>query len=130
MMEARVVLVGHCGADGRMLAAAVRRAVPEAEVVHADDQASLDVEFPRARLLLINRVLGDDYAKSAGVDLIREIAAIDVAPKPATMLVSNFDDAQQSAEDAGALPGFGKQDLNTPKVTQRLRAALEGAWHG
>ena len=129
-MKPRVVLVGHCGADGRMLATAVRRAVPEAEVVHADDQASLDAEMRDASLLLVNRVLGESYAHTAGVDLIREVAAIDVAPKPATMLVSNFDDAQRSAEDAGALPGFGKQDLNTPKVTERLKQALASAWHG
>ncbi len=130
MMKPRVVLVGHCGADGRMLAAAVRRAVPEAEVVYADDQASLDAEMRDANLLLVNRVLGEAYAHTAGVDLIRDVGAIDVAPKPATMLVSNFDDAQRSAEDAGALPGFGKQDLNTPKVTERLKQALASAWHG
>lgn len=128
-MKPRVVLVGHCGADGRMLAAAVRRAMPDAEVVQADDQSSLDAELSSASLLLVNRVLGDAYSISAGVDLIREIAAIDVAPKPATMLVSNFDDAQRSAEAAGALPGFGKQDLNTSKVTERLRSALSIARH-
>lgn len=126
-MGPRVVLVGHCGADGRMLCAAVRRAAPEAVVVHADDQASLDAEIPRASLLLINRVLGSEYAHEVGVDLIREIASLDVAPKPVTMLVSNYEDAQAAAERAGAKPGFGKQDLNTPKVADRLRAALNGA---
>lgn len=121
---ARIVLVGHCGADGRMLRSAIRSSIPTVEVVQADDQATLDAEFARATLLLVNRVLEGDYAHAAGIDLIREVAALDVSPKPATMLVSNFEDAQHEAEAAGARPGFGKRDLNTPKMSDRLKDAI------
>jgi hypothetical protein len=40
------------------------------------------------------------------------------------MLVSNYADAQQQAETAGALPGFGKSSLRTPETRERLRAVL------
>jgi hypothetical protein len=40
------------------------------------------------------------------------------------MLVSNYADAQQAAVAAGALPGFGKREIGTPKVKELLRSAL------
>jgi hypothetical protein len=41
------------------------------------------------------------------------------------MLVSNYADAQQAAVAAGALPGFGKRELGTPRVSQLIRDALK-----
>ena len=40
------------------------------------------------------------------------------------MLVSNYHDAQQAAVAVGAVPGFGKRELGTPKAAQLLREAL------
>jgi hypothetical protein len=40
------------------------------------------------------------------------------------MLVSNYADAQADAVKAGALPGFGKRELGSPKVVQLLKEAL------
>jgi hypothetical protein len=41
------------------------------------------------------------------------------------MLVSNYPDAQAAAEKAGALPGFGKRDIGSPRVKELLRDALK-----
>jgi hypothetical protein len=40
------------------------------------------------------------------------------------MLVSNLDDAQREAEEAGALPGFGKADLGTLSAVEKLAPVL------
>jgi hypothetical protein len=36
------------------------------------------------------------------------------------MLISNFPDAQFAAEEVGAAPGFGKQELREPATLQKL----------
>ncbi len=40
------------------------------------------------------------------------------------MLVSNYEEAQEAAVEAGALNSFGKRELGTPKVKELLRAAI------
>ena len=40
------------------------------------------------------------------------------------MLVSNYEDAQASAVEAGALPGFGKSELRGERVKRLLAEAL------
>jgi hypothetical protein len=39
-------------------------------------------------------------------------------------VLSADDDAQQAALQAGALPGFGKRELGSPKIPEMIRAAL------
>jgi len=40
------------------------------------------------------------------------------------MLVSNYPEAQAAAVAEGALPGFGKREIGTPRVNDLLRNAL------
>jgi hypothetical protein len=42
------------------------------------------------------------------------------------MMISNYPEAQQAAESAGALPGFGKREIGSAKVKERISAALNG----
>jgi hypothetical protein len=117
----QVVLVGHCGFDAGNIAAAVAAALPEVSIESANDSASVGRYARPGSLLLVNRQLDGDFAGSDGVELIRNLA---VAPDPPRMmLVSNYDDAQSAASDAGALPGFGKDDLQGDLPAQRLREA-------
>ena len=58
-----------------------------------------------------------------GVALIRKIRASYPAIK--TMLVSNYAEAQAAAVAEGALPGFGKREIGTPRVNELLRNALK-----
>jgi hypothetical protein len=40
------------------------------------------------------------------------------------MLISNYEDAQARAVEAGAAPGFGKAAVHTPRALEAIRAAL------
>ena len=48
-------------------------------------------------------------------------------PDQKVVLVSDHDAAQDEATQNGALPGFGKQDLGSPKFEECVRQAL-GNW--
>ena len=126
-MARKIVLVGHCGPDGSYLRMAISRAVQDAQVLMADDQRELDELLAKGvDLLLLNRVLDFGFEQTEGAELIRQLRATN--PQLRMMLVSNYPEAQAEAVAAGALAGFGKREIGSPRVTELLRAALaEGA---
>jgi two-component system, chemotaxis family, chemotaxis protein CheY len=115
-----VALVGHCGPDMFALRSAIRSALPGAQVVSVQDEKMLAATG--ADLVLVNRVLDGRFEDESGLKLIERLGGAG----PAVMLVSNFPDAQAAAEQAGALPGFGKRELYSDAMKQRLRTALTG----
>ena len=122
-MSQRVGLVGHCGADTVYLRIAVGGAVKGADVTIADDEAELrQLIAEGVDLLLVNRLLEGGFEADEGVELIRQLRA--EHPELKLMLVSNYDDAQSAAAQAGALPGFGKREIGSPRVKQLLQNAL------
>ena len=125
-MLKRVALVGHCGPDSSYLRLAVGRAGKDIQVMMVDDDAELKRMLDGGvELLLLNRQLEYGFDDREGVDLIRKLRA--GYPKVKTMLVSNYPEAQQEAVAAGALPGFGKRELGTPRVAELIRGALGDA---
>jgi len=111
------LLVGHCGPDASMLRSAIRRAVPEATFAEARDDASLAAHRDGKSGWIVNRALDGDFAVADGIALIaRERGAV------RCVLVSNFPEAQQAAETAGALPGFGKSQLNSEAAARSVIA--------
>lgn len=125
----RIALVGHCGPDTSYLMMAARRAAPEAQVVRVNREADLTAFLESgAGLLLVNRVLDGDFPDDGGADLIARVRA--AHPGVRGMLVSNYPDAQAEAERAGALPGFGKRDIGSPMVLDRIRAGIGAAAAG
>jgi CheY-like chemotaxis protein len=96
-----------------------------AEVVAVDTPEDALEELRREpfALVLVNRVF--DAGGSSGLDLIRQIKADEELRRVPVMLVSNHDDAQAEAVEAGAAPGFGKAQLGQPRMIDRVRAALE-----
>jgi len=117
-----VLLVGHCGPDAIMLKTAVQRVLPEAAVELINDQESLQSALSRNVMLLVNRELDGVFdTGTGGIDLIRHLAR--GAGSVPMILLSNFEDAQVEAEAAGAMPGFGKNDLYHEDTTQRLKDA-------
>ena len=120
----KVVLVGHCGPDSSYLRMAVMSADRSIQVLMADDMDELKslVERGGVDLLLLNRELSWGFDDKEGVDVIRELRA--THPNIKTMLVSNYPEAQAAAVVAGALPGFGKREIGTPRVGQVIREAL------
>ncbi len=118
----QIVLVGHCYADIHLLKSAVRTLLGEVPVVTAADTEALkEVATPQS-LLLVNRVLEMGYDTDSGIELIRSLAGQPHAPR--MMLISNYEDAQAAAIEAGAFPGFGKGQIGKPQTRERLMAAM------
>jgi two-component system chemotaxis response regulator CheY len=121
MSRHRILSVGQCGFDHGQISRTLSRSL-DAEVVRSDTHAealeTLRDSGPFA-LVLVNRI--GDADGSRGLDLIRRLKAeTDMSSVP-VMLVSNYDDAQIAAVEAGALRGFGKNDLGTGKELVALR---------
>ena len=124
-MAARIIgLVGHCGPDAYMLRSAVKYAAAGSDVQMLNDQEAVDSAVEAGTsLLLINRVLDGGFEDEQGVELVRKLSKSH--PTVRTMLVSNFPEAQAAAVAAGALEGFGKSEIGTAKMKQRLAEALK-----
>jgi two-component system chemotaxis response regulator CheY len=125
-MSKKVALIGHCGPDSSYLRMVVSQASKGAQVLMADDDSELkDVLEKAPDLLLFNRELGYGFDTTTGVDVIKRLRA--AYPNLKMMLVSNYPDAQAAAVANGALPGFGKREIGSPKVIELLKGALEGS---
>ena len=123
-MPKKIALVGHCGPDSSFLRIAVSKAERDVMVLSVDDDSDLKrVLDDGVDLLLLNRQLDYGFDEREGVALIRRIRAN--YPNAKTMLVSNYPEAQAAAVAEGALPGFGKREIGTPRVTELLREALK-----
>lgn len=119
-----VALVGHCGPDSSYLRMAVQSAVREAQIVMVDDDEDLSRLVQQGvDLLLLNRELDWGFSTRRGAELIKHLKA--EHPELKMMLVSNYPDAQAEAQAAGAVPGFGKREIGSPRVKDVLRSALE-----
>jgi hypothetical protein len=125
-MPKKVALVGHCGPDSSYLRIAVSRAERDIQVLSVDDDSDLKrVLTDGVDLLLLNRTLDFGFDEDEGVALIRRLRA--AYPGVKTMLVSNYPEAQAAAVAEGALPGFGKRDIGSPRVAELLREALKSS---
>jgi hypothetical protein len=116
-----VLLVGHCTADARSLAGAVRDAAPDARVEAVGNGRDYEERLPGAALVLINRRPDGWFGNASGLDLVS--LAVDRGVR--AMLVSNLSEAQQEAEKRGALPGFGKAEGGSDRVRSLLQAAIK-----
>jgi len=120
----KVALVGHCGADARSLTRLVQRVAPDAEIVDVHQRADLERRLPELRAALVNRKLEGRFDAADGVDLIAQLSSETRSSDCAPLLISDYEDAQRRAEEAGAWPGFGKSTLRRREAEQRLRRAL------
>lgn len=121
-MSKRILLVGHCGVDGPRMQSEIGSFLDDADVLRINSAGDLKRAVDEgAALLLVNREpLG--FQPKAGVDLIREIHS--KHPDQKMMLVSDYEEAQQEAEQVGAMPGFGKRDIGSPIFEQTVRGAI------
>jgi DNA-binding NarL/FixJ family response regulator len=123
-MSKKILLVGHCGPDSSFLRMTIKKSAKDAEILTADDGDGLTklLEVNEVDLVLFNRELGYGFEPDTGVEMIRVLRQ--TRPNLKMILVSNYPEAQQAAEGAGALPGFGKRELGTPRVTDLIRDTL------
>ena len=124
MPEQRVLAVGNCNPDH----AAIQRMVESGFVAVVERartlaEARTALEQGRWNLVLVNRI--GEYDGAEGLDLVRHVQTLPEADRPPIMLISNYPEAQRAAEQAGAVPGFGKAALGAPATLERLRVFLQ-----
>jgi two-component system chemotaxis response regulator CheY len=123
-MTKRVLSIGNCGPDTRAITTMLQDHFA-VEVTPVDDLAqSLEkLGNDSYDLVLVNRVLDRDG--SDGLEVIRYIKATDNVGDVPVMMITNFPEHQQRAQEAGALEGFGKQALHTEQTRAKLAAVLQ-----
>ena len=125
-MPKRVLDVGNCNPDHT----AIRRMLETgfgAVVVRAHEAADALklLREQRFDLVLVNRKLDIDY--SDGLPIIEAIKADANLAKLPCMLITNYPEHQQAAVAAGALNGFGKQEIGAGETRAKLAAILSPA---
>ncbi len=119
----RVLDVGQCNPDhstiSRLLSDHFDVKVDRAATV---GEALAMMHRQNYRLVLVNRLIDEDG--SDGMELIRNAAADERLRKMPVMLVSNYDDAQNQAIEAGGLRGFGKSQIGNRETIARLAELL------
>ncbi|MEY3459982.1 MAG: hypothetical protein RL215_3139 [Planctomycetota bacterium] len=123
-MNSKTVLsIGQCRPDGAAItyylqsnfSAAVITADTASDAMRLLASKSFD-------LVLINRVLDADG--SSGMDILKTIRLNETWDTLPVMLVSNYPQWQEAAVAEGAVPGFGKAELNRPETRQKIGAVL------
>jgi two-component system chemotaxis response regulator CheY len=120
-MNLRILSVGQCGIDGPRIKSVLQHEL-NADVTSAadaDEATDLMKEDP-FDLVLVNRLLAGD--SSSGLDVIQAIRQLD--QRTPVMLVSDIPEAQQSAVGLGALPGFGKTELESRETHKKILSAV------
>lgn len=122
-MTKTVVDCGNCGPDFHSIRQFVTSNF-DAVVVqshNADDTMKLLRERDVA-LVTVNRKLDRDY--SDGMEVVKRIKADQEVGQIPVMLVTNYEEHQQSAIDAGCVRGFGKLSLKDPATIELLQPYL------
>jgi CheY-like chemotaxis protein len=115
----RVLDEGQCVPDHQRIANLLDvRLEVDVDPAYTADEAFELVASDGYDLVLVNRVLDRDG--SAGLDLIRRLTMDERTRDTPVMLVSDYDDAQDAAVDAGALRGFGKAQIHVAATLDRI----------
>ena len=122
-VERRVLDVGNCGPDHRSICSALssRFAVDVVQAHGPTDTLEL-LKSSTFDLVLINRKLDQDY--SDGIEILRLIKSDPDTRDVPVMLITNFEEHQQQAVEAGAVLGFGKLELSKESTFERLSAII------
>ncbi|UCG17184.1 MAG: response regulator [Phycisphaerales bacterium] len=120
----RVLDVGQCPPDhGAIRAMLVSLFGAEVDSALTTAQALQMLADRAYDLVLVNRLL--DLDRSDGIDLIRQMQGRPKLSNIPVMLISNREDAQRRAVEAGAAHGFGKAGLHAPATEALLRPFLD-----
>lgn len=114
-MSKKVLDVGNCGPDNFTLTDLVSNQFG-AEVVraHGMQDALEQLRNGSFDLVTVNRKMDRDG--SSGLEIIKAIKADEALASNNVMMVTNFDDHQKLAVDAGAEPGYGKKNINSAET--------------
>ncbi|MEY3172554.1 MAG: hypothetical protein RLZZ436_467 [Planctomycetota bacterium] len=122
-MPTTVLSIGQCRPDSAAIQYYLQSTFGSAVVTADTAAAALQLLHTRSfDLVLINRVLDADG--SSGMEILKNIRLNEAWDTLPVMLVSNYPEWQQAAVAAGAVPGFGKAELNRVETRDRLAAIL------
>jgi two-component system chemotaxis response regulator CheY len=123
-MAKRILSVGNCGFDHstieRMIASPYGAQLEGASTA---TDATAKAVANAYDLILVNRVFDADG--DSGIEWIRALKQNPATSQVPVMLISNYPQYQAEAEQAGAVPGFGKSDLASPGLRGKLSAYLQ-----
>jgi len=123
-MPKRVLDVGNCLFDhGNIREMICRHFDACVERSSGPEEAITKLRQNRYDLVLVNRKMHD--GSGDGIDLIRQMKADPQLNATPVMLLSNYQQYQQEAIEAGAEPGFGKAELDSPATREKLARWLE-----
>ena len=109
---------GNCGRDFHAIRQMVHACFNVSVIQSHGAEDTLRILRSReVDLVTVNRKLDRDY--SDGLDVVRQIKADPTTAAVPVMLVSNYEEHQQRAVEAGCVRGFGKlalQDASTRQV--------------
>ena len=122
-MPKQILDIGNCGPDHAGFSQLVRDHFG-ASVTLVDDleHAMQALSSDQYDLIIVNRLV--DRCGSEGLAVIESIKANAQYNQVPIMMVTNYDDHQQLAQDAGAVRGFGKSSLRAPETVELLGAYL------
>lgn len=119
----QVLSVGQCGFDH----SGISRFLSQHFDVNVDAAATANQATERLRLqpydlVLVNRQF--DFDGFEGLDFIQQLKATPELASVPVMLVTNFPEYAQQAVELGAVEGFGKSQLGSPALAERLKPYL------
>ncbi len=122
-MTKRVLDVGNCDPDHAAIRGLLTREFGVEVVRTAQGSDTLaQLRGGKFDLVLINRKLDIDYTD--GIEILQQLKADPALASIPVMLITNYPEHQQAAVAAGALYGFGKQQLNAAETRERLAEVL------
>lgn len=124
-MTKRVLNVGQCDFDNYQITQMLTKHF-SVEVVCVKSHKEAEAELADANydLVMVNRI--NDSDGSEGLKFIETaMGSSQPKPNPPMMLISNFEDAQESAAKLGAVAGFGKSGLQDASTIENLSRYLE-----
>lgn len=114
---------GNCGPDFNSIRQMVKSKFGASVVqTHGAEDTLTMLREKKIDLVTVNRKLDRDYTD--GMEVIKAIkAAADVGSVP-VMLVTNYDEHQETAMEAGCVRGFGKLSIGDEATRQLLEPFL------
>ena len=122
-MTKTVVDCGNCGPDFHSLRQFVTSNF-DAVVIqsHNAEETIKLLQGREVALVTVNRKLDRDYTD--GMEVVRKIKADENFASTPVMLVTNYEEHQQTAMEAGCVRGFGKLALRDPSTVDLLQPYL------
>jgi two-component system, chemotaxis family, chemotaxis protein CheY len=123
-MAKRILSVGNCGFDHNTIDRMIAQPFgAQLDAASTATEATAKAVASAYDLILVNRVFDADG--DSGIEWIRSLKQNSAMSQVPIMLISNYPQYQTEAEQAGAVPGFGKRDLQTPELRGQLSAYLQ-----